>query len=136
MDQVLELDRNHVIGCHTLSHCRLQSTLSEKQLYQEIVTSRHILEEKLEHEIPAFAWVGGEESSYSREAANMIRKANYQVVFLTNNSIIKPHTDLHLLDRTNIESSFSSQLMRFQLSGFLDIVYAFKRRRVVSLIKN
>ena len=88
------------------------------------------MEEKLKHEIPAFAWVGGEESSYSQKAANIMRKANYKVAFLTNSSIIRPHTDLLLLDRTNIETSFSSELMRFQLSGFLDMVYTFKRRRV------
>ena len=43
-DQIFELDKNHVIGCHTLSHCRLQSTLSKKQLYQEIVVMSFSLE--------------------------------------------------------------------------------------------
>lgn len=135
-DQVLELDRNHVIGCHTLSHCRLRSAIPEGRLYQEIVTSKHMLEQKLEHKVPAFAWVGGEESSYSRKAADMIRGAGYQVAFLTNNSITRPCTDLHLLNRTNIESNFSMYLIRFQISGFLDLFYTFKRKRVSSLVMN
>lgn len=134
-NQIIELDKNHVIGCHTLNHCRLSSTLTKNKLQREIITSKNILEEKLGHEIPVFAWAGGEESSYSRKAAKVIRKAKYKVVFLTNNSVIKPHTDLHLLNRTNIESSYSSELMRFQISGFMDIVYTLKRRRVNRMIK-
>ncbi len=135
-DQIRELDRVHTIGCHTLSHCRLRPTLSERELHQEIVTSKHLLEERLGHEVLAFAWVGGEETSYSREAANMIRMANYKVVFLTNNSVIKPNTDLRILDRTHMDSSFSPALMRFQLSGVLDVMYAPKRKRVNSIIMN
>jgi peptidoglycan/xylan/chitin deacetylase (PgdA/CDA1 family) len=133
-DQIFELDKNHVIGCHTLSHTRLRSTLSEDQLYREIVMSKYILEEKLDHEVPLFAWVGGEEWSYSQQAADIIRKANYKVVFQTNKSIIRPYTDLYLLDRINIESNFSLKLMRFQLSGFMDMFFTLKRRRVHALV--
>ena len=133
-DEVRALDRKHVIGCHTFSHCRLRPALSDRQLYQEIVASKQILEEKLNHEIRVFAWVGGEESSYSRRAAELIREANYKVAFLTNNAHIGRDTDLHFLNRTYMDSSFSADLMQFQLSGFLDAVYAPKRRRVAALV--
>jgi peptidoglycan/xylan/chitin deacetylase (PgdA/CDA1 family) len=135
-DQIMELDKNHVIGSHTLTHSRLRFNLSEEQLYQEIVVSKQVMKSNLGHEIQIFAWVGGEEGSYSYEAANIIQQAEYKVVFLTNNSLIRSHTNLHLLDRTNIESNFSIGLMEFQLSGFLDIIYSFKRRRVNSLLRN
>jgi len=133
-EQIVELDKTHVIGCHTASHCRLNSTLTETQLFEEIVHSKRILEEKLRHDVPAFAWVGGEESSYSCKAAKVLRDTNYQVVFLTNNSLIRPGVNFHLLDRTNVESNFPMSLARFQLSGVLDILYTPKRRRVASLV--
>jgi peptidoglycan/xylan/chitin deacetylase (PgdA/CDA1 family) len=133
-EQIIELDKKHVVGCHTASHCRLKSTLTTKQLFDEVIDSKKVLENKLQHSVQVFAWVGGEEMSYSREAAKTIRNANYEIVFLTNNLLIRPSTDSHLLNRTNIESDFSPALMRFQLSGILDIIYTFKRRRVVSLV--
>lgn len=133
-DQVIDLDKNHVVGCHTLSHCRLSSTLSESRLQDEIVKSKMLLEEKLNHEVPVFAWVGGEEESYSHEAAAILNNAYYKAVFLTNSSLIKPATDLFLLDRSHIEVGFSLALLRFQLSGFMDIYYASKRKRVNRLV--
>ncbi len=133
-EQILELDKGHFIGCHTLTHCRLNSSLSDDQLYQEIVDLKQLLERKLNHEITAFSWVGGEEASYSRRAAEVIRKANYKYIFLTNNSIIKPDTNLHLLNRTNIECNFPLELLMFQISGFLDLIYLPKRSRVAKLL--
>jgi peptidoglycan/xylan/chitin deacetylase (PgdA/CDA1 family) len=133
-EQARELTQKHVIGCHTLSHCRLGADVSGKQMYQEIIESKQLLQERLQRQIDAFAWVGGEETSYSSAAAKFIRNGNYRVAFLTNNAVIRPHTDLHLLNRTHIDSSFSFALMRFQLSGLLDIVYAPKRRRVTKCI--
>ena len=135
-DQVHELDRKHIVGCHTATHCRLRSTLTEEQLTREIIDSKQLLEEKLQHDVRVFAWVGGEEAAYSCEAAAVIRRAGYQTAFLTNNSLIRPGANLHLLDRTNIESDFPLSLVHFQLSGVLDLLYTAKRRRVAALVVN
>lgn len=129
-DQVKELDKRHVVGCHTLTHRRLKPGLSAQTLHQEIVHSKEILEHQLGHEMPVFAWVGGEEASYSHQAARVIEEAGFRVAFLTNNSLIKPGQDLLSLDRTNVESSFSLPLVRFQLSGVIDLLYSRKRSRV------
>ena len=129
-DQVRELDRRHVIGCHTLTHQRLRSDLSAETLSQEIENSKEVLEQNLGHEVPVFAWVGGEEASYSYEAARCIEKAGFRIAFMTNSSPIRPGQNLLALDRTNVESSFPLSLVRFQLSGVIDLLYSPKRSRV------
>lgn len=130
-EHVLELDKKHVIGCHSFSHKRLGANLSSDQLHEEIITSKQMLEEKLAHPVDVFAWVGGEETSYCKQALNLMKEAGYRVVFQTNNSKIQKSTNLINLDRTNIESSFSLYLVRFQLSGVLDLLYTAKRNRVL-----
>ena len=135
-DQVKELDKRHVIGCHTLTHRRLRSGLSAQTLHQEIVHSKEILEHQLGHEVPVFAWVGGEEASYSHQAARIIEEAGFRVAFLTNNSLIRPGQDLLSLDRTNVESSFPLPLVRFQLSGAMDLLYSRKRSRVARTLSS
>lgn len=133
-EEIIQLDKNHIVGCHTLTHRRLSANLSQEVLCQEIIDSKAKLERKVNHPISAFAWVGGEEKSCSREAARVIREANYEFSFLVNNSLIRSSTNLHLLDRTNIESDFPIELLKFQLSGMIDILYTFKRRRVAKLL--
>lgn len=128
--QVKALDKRHVVGCHTLSHCRLRADLSEASLQKEIVDAKTFLSSRLGHEVDTFAWVGGESTAYSREAAYFIQKAGFRFVFLTNSSIIKPETPPHLLDRINIESCYPLSLTKFQISGLMDLYYTPKRIRV------
>jgi len=49
---------------------------------------------------------------------------------MTNNAVITPSTCPLQLQRTNIEAEDPLWLVRFQLSGFMDVFYAGKRRRV------
>ena len=129
-DQVRDLADRHVVGCHTYHHQRLRATLDEQELDFEISHAKRKLEEKLGRDVRAFAWVGGEEWSYSASAARTIKDAGYQVGFMTNNSLIRPGENLLQLQRTNVESSWHRSVVRFQLCGFLDLTYAPKRRRV------
>jgi peptidoglycan/xylan/chitin deacetylase (PgdA/CDA1 family) len=129
-DDARRLDARHVVGCHTMNHVRLSDSLTDEDLDREIVQAKRRIEEELGHDVPVFAWVGGEEWSYSAGAARAIRDAGFTVGFMTNNAVIRPHADLLQLQRTNIESDYPPPLMRFQLSGFMDLLFAAKRRRV------
>lgn len=129
-DDLRRLDGRHVIACHTRSHRRLSASLSGAELSREIVDAKRLLEEGLGHPVEAFAWVGGEEQSYSAEAARLIRDAGFRWCFMTNNAPIRPDTDPHQLQRSNIEADFPASLLRFTLSGFYDLMYLPKRRRV------
>ena len=124
------LDTHHVIGCHTYSHRRLESSLTADELIWEIPMAKKRLEEWLEHPVDVFAWVGGEERTYASAAAEAIREAGFHISFMTNNALFRPGDDLLQIQRTNIEADFPPALMRFGLSGFLDVTYAPKRRRV------
>lgn len=129
-EQVRDLDRRHVIGCHTASHQRLRADLGPARLDTEIRGSKARLEAMLGHEVDVFAWVGGEEWAYSAEAARVVRASGFRLGLMTNNAPIRPGQDPLQLQRTNVEASDPDPVLRFQLSGFLDLVYLPKRRRV------
>ena len=96
----------------------------------KIRASRGLLEEKLAGPVDVFAWVGGEEWSYSAEAAQIIRDVGYKWSFMTNSAVIHARTDALQLQRSNLESDNPASVVRLQLSGLMDLMYAAKRRRV------
>src|SRR5262245_35001667 len=53
---VRRLAERHVVGSHTMSHCRLRSTLSDEELAREIPESKRVLEAGLGREVPVFCW--------------------------------------------------------------------------------
>jgi peptidoglycan/xylan/chitin deacetylase (PgdA/CDA1 family) len=133
-DEIRELDRRgHVIGSHTCTHHRMVSTTPVESVRSEIFDSKRILERQLGHEVPIFCWVGGEEETYSAEAAGAIRDAGYRIAFQTHSSVIRPGANLHQIQRTNIEAWDPLSLVRFQLSGFMDAFSSGRRRRVERL---
>lgn len=135
-DELRDLDRRqHVIGCHTRSHLRMLRGLSESVLEYEICTGRAVLEEELGHVRDCYAWVGGEEWSYTSGAARMIRKAGYKYSFTTNSCAITCKSDPHQLGRNNVESDWPLSMASFELSGFQDLRYTPKRRRVARIIQ-
>lgn len=127
--------RGHVVGAHTRSHVRLSRALPEDSLRREIAGSRARVEEMLGGACDTFCWVGGEEHSYSAEAARAVREAGYRYGFMTNNAPVTAGTDPLQIQRTNVESSWPVEVVRFQLSGLMDVLYAPKRRRVNALTR-
>ena len=134
-DDLCELHERHVIGCHTMTHCRLHAGLDPAILQHEIVDAKRLLEERLGQDVKVFGWVGGEESSYSAAAAKVIREAGFSMSFMTNNAPIRPEGDLMQLQRTNVEAHLPMSLVRFQISGLMDVMYTPKRRRVNCLTR-
>lgn len=130
--QVKYLAQNHVVGCHSETHRRLSADLSEDLLNIEIVGGKSSLEKTLGRDVPIFCWVGGEEYTYCKTAAEFIAQ-NYDLSFMTNTAVIRAGDDPLQLQRTNIEAENPLSLVRFQLSGFMDIAYLAKRRRVNKL---
>ncbi len=133
-DEIRDIEkRGHVVGCHTSSHHRLVASSRPELLRHEIVDAKAVMEERLGHEVSVFCWVGGEEPTFSAEAALLIREAGYRVSFMNNNFVIRPGCNLLQLQSTNLEVDYPMDLVRFQLSGFLDAMTTPKRRRVVKL---
>jgi peptidoglycan/xylan/chitin deacetylase (PgdA/CDA1 family) len=135
-DELRDLDRRkHVIGCHTRSHLRMSPDFPVSVLEHEICSGKAALEDALGHVCDCYAWVGGEEWSYTSSAASMIRKAGYKYSFTTNSSPITRKCDPHQLGRNNVESAWPLSLASFELSGFQDLRYMPKRRRVARVIQ-
>lgn len=119
-----------VIGCHTYSHHRMNAADTPAVLHHEIVEAKQVLEAATGTEIPIFCWCGGEEDTYTKAAAEMIRTAGFRYGFMTNSTIVLPQTDRFQLDRNNVESGWSLALVKFQVSGLIDFKLRKKRERV------
>jgi peptidoglycan/xylan/chitin deacetylase (PgdA/CDA1 family) len=128
-EQLQSLARRHIIGCHTATHMRLTGALSEAELEREIVDAKRSLEKAVGESVDSFAWVGGEESSYSNGAARRISRL-FRYSFTTNCRVATPNTSPLQIDRTHLEADFAPSLLRFQLSGLMDLLYVLKRRRL------
>ena len=134
-DDVRRLDKNHVICCHGFSHRRLAADLTDEELALEIPMAKAKLECELGHPVSVFVWVGGEEWSYSAGAAEAIRKAGFELGFMTNHARIRPGDDPLQIQRTNVEAWDPPELVHLSLSGFFDLLYWPKRRRVNQLTR-
>ncbi len=132
-EELRDMAAHHVIGCHTMTHCRLGDTVPPHRMFVEVALARAVLSERLGMDIDTFCWVGGEERSYSRRASEEVRKAGYRYGFMTNNLPVTMHSDPLQLQRTNIASDWPIHILQFQLCGILDILYTRKRRRIVRL---
>ena len=94
----------------------------------EIKGAKRRVEKVLECEVPVFCWGGGEEDAYTSEAAALISRAGFNS-FMTNSQVIRPAADSLQVQRANIEADYPLWLTRFQLSGFMDLLYAGKRKQ-------
>ena len=46
-NEIQQLDKKHVIGCHSKTHHRMVASTTKNKLQSEIIESKRILEEKL-----------------------------------------------------------------------------------------
>lgn len=129
-EQVRELDLRHVIVSHTRDHVRLADSLGARAIREQVFEGKRRLEEQIGHAVQAFAWVGGEEFAYSRAGARAIEEAGFRFAFGTNNLPVRPGDDLLRMQRTNLEAGYPLDVVRFQICGALDWLYAPKRRRL------
>ena len=130
VEELNYLKKRHVIVCHTASHKRLPSSLNKDALYNEIVLAKERLQSMIKSWIKVFCWVGGEERNYSKEAANAVKNAGFNLSFNTKPAVIVSKTDPHLLGRTSIKSHWGISLIKFHLLGILDIFYIPQKRRI------
>ena len=128
-NQLRYLASRHVVGCHTETHCFLSEDVSPEELEREILEAQKHFESVLESKVEIFCWTGGADEHYSRSAAELIKRG-YSFSFMTNNFVIRPSTNALQLQRTNVEADNPLWLVRFQLSGILDLAYTGKRRRI------
>ncbi len=132
-DEINKLCQMHAVGCHTLTHHRMSNNDSEEVLEKEIAVSKKLFEKKINRPVDVFCWVGGEEYTYTKKAADKIKNAGYQFSFMTNTYPLTPKQNPLQIQRTNIESDNPLFLVRFQLGFLMDMLYYRKRKRVNQL---
>ena len=128
------ITRGHQVCSHTYGHVRLPKTMHPDLVSFEVRASKKYLERRLGVTIFGFTWVGGEEENYSIFASDAIKDAGYSFSFNSNGGLILNYTDAFCLGRINIETEYSLQTVKFQLSGFMDLRYQFKRARINKLL--
>lgn len=122
------------IGCHTMTHHRMNCNDTSECLIEEIVRAKEIMQEKLNFQINSFCWVGGELNTYTKEAMKLIQQ-HYTYSYMTNCSPVYPDCNPYQIQRTNIEHHFPLYIVRFQVSGIMDKFYQKKRNMVNELSK-
>ena len=136
-DNIKELEkRGHIITCHTMNHKWLSDKLVDDEFNEEIILSKKEMEFELGHEVTGFTWVGGNESAYSKRAYEFIKKAGYKEVFCTNSEVIKYYSNNHFLERSNLNSNNSLNLVRLVLGGIYDLKYKKKKKQIFTLLNN
>ena len=129
-DEAELLGRHHVVCVHTASHYRFKSGDNEELLNLEITDAKLKIESRLNKGVNSFCWVGGEESHYTKNAYSKIIDSGFEFSFTTNNKPVLPNENHYLLNRSNVETTFSKELFLFHLCGIVDLVYFPKRYRL------
>jgi peptidoglycan/xylan/chitin deacetylase (PgdA/CDA1 family) len=121
------IHKGNEIVSHGFNHKRLSDKLSAEELYEEVITSKLVLENRLNHKIYSFAWVGGEWSSYGNNASKLIKNSTYKFVFSSNAGIITNLNNKLNIGRINIESYMDINTIKVKFAGLVDFKYFFKR---------
>lgn len=129
------IDKRHVVGCHTYTHHRMDIADSNEILSREICEAKVDLENMLDSRIDFFCWVGGEENTYTKRAAEFIRNCGYKYAVMTNSEPVLQSTNPMQMQRTNINDDWDLSLVKFQLSGIIDWKYKEKCQRINKLTK-
>ena len=135
VEQLRQLATRHVVGSHTRTHCRLRASEGAERLRREIVDSKAELASLLGRDVETFCWVGWEEDTYCEAAARFVEEAGYRFAFMTNSVPTTARTHPLQIQRSNIEAEYPLSLVKFQLAGLMDVLYAQKRRRVNQLTR-
>lgn len=131
--QLRRLAERHIICSHGESHIRLSRDVEWDVLQNEIERSKNHLESLVGRPVPVFGWIGGEEWAYCEAAAALVRK-NYDLAFLGSSDVIVPRNDPYQLCRSNIEADNPLSLVKFQLSGLIDLYFYRRRKKVLKIL--
>ncbi len=78
-DELKQLDKRHVVACHTRNHAQVADDTA--YLQNEIVAPQLDFEQHLGHRVRSFAWLSGSAYGDHPTSDRMIDEARYQFVF-------------------------------------------------------
>ena len=133
------LDYGHIIGSHTKNHSRLDSTISDDSLKDQLFISGDTLSKRLGVNIDHFAYTFGDIDSFSEAALKMAKK-RYKFIYsgirgdnaknISSYSIKRDSAAFQLPN--NQYKLFSNKLLGSFLDGFADFRYKKQRFKIDS----
>jgi peptidoglycan/xylan/chitin deacetylase (PgdA/CDA1 family) len=116
-----ELDAAGVrIECHGISH-RALAALPVDEAMREIALGKLRLEEQLDREVKAFAYVKGSEAHFGPVHVSLVRQAGYELGFTSVSGANGPQSDRFRLRRYNVEP-YSARTFELVLAGACDLI--------------
>jgi peptidoglycan/xylan/chitin deacetylase (PgdA/CDA1 family) len=115
-DDLFEISKEHVLGCHTYSHTMIKDFLDEYDLEKEIIESKKIIESRVGVRIDSFCSINNTLLTVGKKEKQLVEK-NYSYHFTTfgGNNI---NIDSFLIKRINVESHWLKGAFKFALSPF------------------
>lgn len=102
--EILELyNEGWILGCHSATHSNFY-TLTNKQIENEIVKSKHDLEKELGIEINYFAYPKGR---YTNKILDAVKKAQYKLAFTMDDAFVNKETNKLIIPRIGVDRTHS-----------------------------
>lgn len=136
-DEIKQLkEEGNVIADHTATHHRMCENDTDDILEYEILESKKFLEKNIGDKVDIFCWCGGEEKHYTKKAFDKIMESGYKYGFMTNCAPVLKGENPFLIQRINVESNWKLYLVKFQVSGYMDLRFKAKRKRINNRLVN
>ena len=133
-DQLCDLQaRGHVVGCHTYHH-RNVGTIAHDELKREIVEAKSVLEQRLAEPINAFCFPYGTSACFSEQSLELIRQ-HYSFAFHNFPGHVRPFHSPLSIGRMPCEPHWHLDVIRFRLSGLIDMRYKGSLSRYDTMLK-
>jgi peptidoglycan/xylan/chitin deacetylase (PgdA/CDA1 family) len=106
------------LGSHGLDH-RSLGRLEPEEIREQVIRSRHLLEDRLGRRVITLAYPFGTRRDYDERVKQLVREAGYQAACTSMNGVNESGADRYELKRTKIENSDGPLFPRI-LAGGLD----------------
>jgi peptidoglycan/xylan/chitin deacetylase (PgdA/CDA1 family) len=127
-EDVRELVRlGHEIGSHTVNHVNL-GVVTDDQARTELVTSRVVLEDRLQQPVHWFAYPFGGPHHLRPDLLPVIQEAGYEGTLSAFGGFVRPGRDARVLPREAVPYFRSALHLEMHLSGCLHWLYALQGR--------
>ena len=115
-EQATEMAANGMeIGSHTHTH-RILSKLSPDEQFEELTTSKRVLEEHLGSEVVSLAYPRGKRDAFDRTTEEMARRAGYKIAFSFDGGVNGPSKAHSMFDVKRIEPRSESAMFRLEVA--------------------
>jgi len=114
-NNIIEMsDEGMQFGAHTVSHCNLIE-VSNKRAKQEIIQSKHRIEEKIKKEIITFCYPFGNKEYINKEIIDLVKESGFFCATSTKLGINTLNEKLNLYSLRRIDLYYKDTLYKFKM---------------------